>query len=113
MESQVVIRINADKITDFQTFHAVFAEAFGFPDFYGENMNAWIDCLTSLDQPNDGMTTIHVSPGQTLTLVIDNAKLFKERCPDVFITFVECSAFVNWRRIEVGEVAVLTLTFFS
>lgn len=108
-----MVRINADKITDFQTFHTVFAEAFGFPDFYGKNMNAWIDCLTYLDEPDAEMSTVHVLSGQSLTLVIDNAKSFKERCPDIFMALVECSAFVNWRRIEVGNSSVLALGFFS
>ncbi len=40
-------------ITDWGTFHDTFAQALGFPDFYGRNMNACIDCLTYED---DGMT---------------------------------------------------------
>ena len=91
----------------------MFAEAFGFPDFYGKNLNAWIDCLTYLDEPDAGMSTVHVLPGQTLTLAIENAKSFKERCPDLFMALVECVAFVNWRRIDTGDSSVLTLAFYT
>jgi RNAse (barnase) inhibitor barstar len=51
----VVVSIPVDLITDWPSFHDVFKQALGFPDFYGRNMNAWIDCLTYL---NDGMTTV-------------------------------------------------------
>ena len=46
-----VVRLDCDRITDWDSFHAVFAEVFGFPNFYGRNMNAWIDCMTYLDDP--------------------------------------------------------------
>ena len=107
------IRIDADAISDWPTFHAAFAKAFGFPGFYGNNMDAWIDCLTSLDDRGAGMTTVHVDPGGTLALVIDNAAGFKRRCPEQFDALVSCAAFVNWRRIEAGESAVLALAFYS
>ena len=54
METSVV-QIDARRIVDRATFHNVFAEAFGFFDGYGCNMNTWIDCLTSLVVPSDGM----------------------------------------------------------
>jgi hypothetical protein len=36
---------------------------------------------------------------------------FKRRCPEVFDALVECSAFVNWRRIEKGKQGILALSF--
>jgi RNAse (barnase) inhibitor barstar len=36
------VKINTKQITDWASFHQVCKEAFGFPDFYGNNMNAWI-----------------------------------------------------------------------
>ncbi len=44
-----VVRLDCDRITDWESFHSLFAEVFGFPDFYGRNMNAWIDCMSYLD----------------------------------------------------------------
>ncbi len=69
----VIVRIDARWITDWDAYHDVFAEAFGFPNFFGRNGNAWIDCMGDLDDPEAGMTQIHVAPGQVLALQIDNA----------------------------------------
>jgi RNAse (barnase) inhibitor barstar len=44
-------RIRARNISDWKSFHAEFRRVFGFPEFYGHNMDAWIDCMTSLDEP--------------------------------------------------------------
>lgn len=83
-----MVRVDADLITDWPTFHKVFSDIFGFPGFYGCNMDAWIDCLSCLDDPSAEMSSVHVQPGQPLSLVIDNAQSFKQRCPEQFF----CSA---------------------
>ena len=108
-----MVRIDANSIVDVESFHAVFAAAFGFPSFYGRNMNAWIDCVSDLDDPGSGMTTVHVESGQTLSLVIEHAQDFKIRCPDLFSALVECAAFVNWRRVEAGQPPILALAFHA
>ncbi|MEA5673967.1 barstar family protein [Pseudomonas sp. MH2] len=107
----MIVHVDGNQITDWPTFHSVFAEKFGFPSFYGGNMDAWIDCLSSLDDPAAEMTSIHVQPGQTLSLVIDNAQAFKRRCPDQFEALVECAAFVNWRIAVAGGTPLLGLAF--
>ena len=105
------ISINTDKIVDWDSFHDVFAEALGFPCFYGRNMNAWIDCMTCLDCPEDGMTSIHVDPGQVLILELSDATSFASRCPEIYDAVIECSAFVNYRRLEQDDPAVLALSY--
>ena len=37
-----MIRIDANDILDSDSFHTVFAPAFGFPTYYGRNMDVWI-----------------------------------------------------------------------
>ena len=106
-----VVRIPTDRIKDWDTFHAVFSEVLGFPDFYGRNMNAWIDCLTSVDSPEDGMTSVTTGPGDVLTLELEPAKEFAARCPELYHAVVEGSAFVNWRRIETGRRPIVALSF--
>jgi len=103
------VKIESARITDWASFHDVFAEAFGFPAFYGRNMNAWIDCMTSLDAPEDGMTTIHAPADRPLMLVITHASSFEQRCPDIFNALLSCAAFVNGRRMEMGERPVLLI----
>lgn len=76
-------------------------------------MDAWIDCMTSLDTPDDGMSTVHCAPGTVLTLELDNVSDFALRCPEQYESLVDCAAFVNTRRIEVGEAPVLALDLKS
>jgi hypothetical protein len=105
-----VIDIAVSRITDWQSFHDVFAGTLGFPDFYGRNMDAWIDCLTYRDE-DDGMANVVVEQGDVLTLQLDEGRAFGARCPDLYASLIECAAFVNWRRIEVGERPILALSF--
>jgi hypothetical protein len=105
------VQIDGSKITGWDSFHDEFVQAFGFPKFYGRNMNAWIDCMSSLDAPEDGLSSVHVSRGDVIALCITAAADLRVRCPDIYEALIECSAFVNWRRIEKGEQAVLTLSF--
>ena len=45
-----MVKIDCSLIKDWESFHQCFREGFGFPAFYGNNMNAWIDCMSSLDE---------------------------------------------------------------
>ena len=109
----VVVEIDARRISDWNSFYDVFAEAFGFPDFFGRNMDAWIDCMTSLDSPEDGMTRINVEPGQVVVIQLNHVKDFARRCPEQCAAIIEGAAFVNWRRIDIGEEPVIALSFFN
>lgn len=104
-----LIDVPAKRIVDWTTFHEVFAEALGFPDFYGRNMDAWIDCMTDADDPDTGMVRLAVQPGQLMTLKITDAADFAKRCPEQFNALIECTAFVNYRRVETGGTPVLSL----
>lgn len=105
----MIVPIPTKLISSWETFHDVFADALGFPPFYGRNMDAWIDCLTSADDPSAQMITRAVQPGELLTLQIDDVADFVARCPELIRALVECAAFVNHRRIEVGQRPVLSL----
>ena len=104
------VSMNSQKLVDWDSFHDEFSRVFGFPAFYGRNMDAWIDCMTVLDAPDDGMTMIHCAPGEILTLEMLDADDFI-RCKEQYEALVRCAAFVNKRRLDVGEPAVLELTF--
>lgn len=104
-----VVTIPTAKITDWDTFHSVFQEALGFPGFYGRNMNAWIDCMTYLDEPSCGMTSVSVAEGELVALQINDAPDFQRRCPEQYEALIECASFVNFRRAELGQKPVLTL----
>ena len=65
--------------------------------------------MTDLDDPSSQMTFIHVKAGTTLAIELQGASLLKNKYPEPLDAIVECSAFVNWRRVDVGEPAVTSL----
>jgi RNAse (barnase) inhibitor barstar len=103
-----LVRIDARRIVDRESFHDVFAEAFGFFDGYGRNMHAWIDCLSDL-----GLTQITAAPGEVVTLQIDNVDDFAQRCPDLYEDLIDCAAFVNWRDVDRGLSPALAISFYK
>jgi hypothetical protein len=105
-----IVDVPVSKITDWSSFHDVFAETLGFPGFYCRNMDAWIDCLTYRDE-DDGMASVVVPPGDVLTLQLDAGRDFAARCPDQDAALIESAALVNRRRIGGGERPILTLSF--
>ena len=104
------VRLNTKQIKDWKSFHLLCKSEFGFPDFYGTNMNAWIDCLTSIDE-GDGMTYFHLAKGETLNIEVSDTEDFNSRLPEIFDALVECSAFVNRRYIDDRKSPVLSLRF--
>jgi hypothetical protein len=104
------IRLNTKSITDWASFHQVCKEAFGFPAFYGMNMDAWIDCLSYLAE-DDGMTGFILSKDERLHIEITNTEDFNSRLPEIFDALVECSAFVNNRYVEAKEAPRISLVF--
>jgi hypothetical protein len=107
----ISVEIDGAKILDWPSFHQHFKDKLGFPSFYGRTMDGWIDCLTSIDDEEDGLSTVHAPRHGFLVLSVRAAKDLKKRCPDIYDALVECSAFVNFRRMEVGEDPVLLLSF--
>ena len=109
--SYIQVDIDTAPIIDWASFHRVFAEAFGFPDFYGGNMDAWIDCLSALDVPEEGMTTVHAPEGGVVVLELSNTRDFSMRCAEIYLALIEGAALVNHRRLEMALPPVLCLSF--
>ncbi len=92
--------IDGRGICDWKSFHDVFQLTFGFPGYYGRNLNAWIDCIDDVE----GEAGIR-------TLLIEHAGHLKATNPEIFDALVECTAFVNWRHVSKGGAPVLALAF--
>src|SRR5262249_37534786 len=107
------VKIDCSRIDSWNSFHWVFDEALGFPDYYGMNVNAWIEYLTDLDDPDSGMTSIHVEKGQVLVLELLNVSPFQRDHAELYATIIELSALVNYRRIEAGQEPILALSFYQ
>lgn len=107
-----VVDIRTASITNWKNFHKYFKDLFGFPEFYGNNMNAWIDCMSSIDSPQHGMCMkIFVNPGETVTLNLKRAMEFKSRDRELYDAIIESAAFINRSRIEQGKQPVLIISF--
>lgn len=104
-----LVHIDTNRISDWQSFHQVLKETLRFPDYYGANGNAWIDCMTYVDDADLGMTQITVEKGEILILEVPESEKFKEVCSKQFEDLISNIAFVNWRRIEADEKPVVAL----
>jgi hypothetical protein len=67
--------------------------------------------MTYLDDPDAGMTTVHAPPGGVVALQLDGVDSLALRCPELYDAIVEGTAFVNGRRIEIGQNPVLAFSF--
>src|SRR5262245_31328461 len=104
------VRLNSETITDWESFHNTCKQVMGFPDFYGNNMNAWIDCLTYLDE-DDGMSRFQLTENEMLQIEITDTEGFKSRLPEIIDALIECSSFVNRRYSDSGKSPKLALVF--
>ncbi len=87
-------------------FHAELATQLGLPGFYGANLDALIDCLSYVDDPDAGMSTVHVPRGGVLVLALTDADLVPA---PLYAGLVDAVAFVNHRRRAAGEPGVVAL----
>ena len=98
----VSITLPTREITDRETFHTVSERVFGFPKWYGRNMDAWLDCMSCVGDADAGRTCISLAPGELLLIMVPEAESFRERAPDVFAHFIDCTGFANRRFIDAG-----------
>ncbi|MGB3635174.1 MAG: barstar family protein [Rubrobacteraceae bacterium] len=94
------VRLDANTIVDRDSFHGTFKEPFGFPDWYGANMDAWIECMSDLDDVESGMTEIKLDSEEMLCLEVTGVESLAERIPDVLEDSVVCTALVNQEYME-------------
>jgi hypothetical protein len=101
--------LNGAAITDFTTFHNECRAAFGFPDTYGNTMDAWVDCLSYL-RDEDGMTKFRLKPNEVLEIVITDAAAMQAAAPDILEEVTYCVGGINERYEDYGEKPALKLT---
>lgn len=94
------VRVPREALESFARFHGVFAEVLGFPEFYGRNMDAWIDCMSDADDPSSGMTRVHVEPDGVWVLDVDCGPAIEQ---EVLAALVDCAASVNRRFADAGS----------
>lgn len=104
------VRINTTAISDWPSFHAEFQRALGFPGFYGENMNAWIDCLSYLrEEEAAGMADVMLGREEILWVELPDAERWRLQVPEIVAALWDCTAFVNRRYVDAGESPAIAL----
>jgi RNAse (barnase) inhibitor barstar len=104
------VRLDGSAIVDWDSFHTICAREFGFPDFYGRNGNAWIDCLSYINE-GDGMSRFVLKPGELLRIEVAESEIFRERHPEILQALVDWTGFVNERSVAAGDQQRLQLAF--
>ena len=72
------IVLPTSEIRNEKTFHAVCQRVFGFPDFYAHTMDAWVDCLSCLDDPAADMSSFTLAAGELLVIVVPGSTNLKD-----------------------------------
>lgn len=103
-----IVRLEGAKISDWMSFHDECQHAFGFPDFYGRNMNAWVDCLSYL-RDEEGMSRFRLKPDEILQVEIADSALLRIRAPDILEEMDFCITAINDRYEDYGEKPALLL----
>jgi hypothetical protein len=104
------VRLDGKKINGQATFHDESQAAFGFPDFYGRNMDAWVDALCSLRDPEgEGMTRFALGPDDTLQIAVLHADQLRRQAPEIFDFLKEGAEAVNETCVEMGQKPVVRL----
>jgi hypothetical protein len=102
------VQLNGAKIKDWDAFHTESQAAFGFPDFYGRNMDAWIDSLSTLRE-GDGMSKFQLGPDETLEIELLHSAMMRKQAPEILGALKEVTSIVNQLYIENGEEPALSL----
>ncbi|GGI54107.1 barstar family protein [Oxalicibacterium solurbis] len=102
------VQLDGSKIADWNDFHTLCAEAFGFPDFYGRTIDAWIDCLSYL-RDDENMTKFRLQENDVLQIVITHADDLRKQAPDLLEEVAFCVEGINDRYTDYGEKPALFL----
>lgn len=102
------VHLNGESITDWDSFHTQCQQAFGFPDFYGRNMDAWIDCLSYL-RDDEGMTKFRLKPNEILQIEVAHSEQLRKQAPEILGEMTFCIDALNERYEDYGEQAALKL----
>lgn len=102
------VHLNGEAIVDWNDFHAACIKAFGFPDYYGCTMDAWVDCLSYL-RDEENMTKFLLKPNEKLQIVVDHAEILRKSAPDLLEEVAFCIAGINERYADYGEIPALEL----
>lgn len=109
------ITIDLATVNSQQDLHAAFKEKMGFPDFYGMNWDAWLDCMSDIGEVAERSMTSNIllKKNEELTIILEGAAEFSEQFPELMKHLVEVTASANRRYLNSGENKWINLRFIS
>lgn len=102
------VSLDAAQIADWESFHRLSQHAFGFPDYYGANMDAWVDCLSYL-RDEEGMSSIKLAEKEILDITLEHSQHWRDKLPEMLEELQFCVAAINDRYEDYGEAPALRL----
>ena len=102
------VELNGAAILDEASFHRESRRAFGFPESYGDSIDAWVDCMSYL-RDEENMTKFRLKPNEVLEIVITDADKMKTAAPDLFEEISFCVGGINERYEDYGDEPALEL----
>lgn len=101
------ISVDFRQVNTLDEMHEALMKVFHFPDFYGKNVNALIDCWSSLRYPEDEMVGVTIDKDESLLLEV---KAMSRLNPIMMNHFVNAVEGVNERFIEeIGQEPLIIL----
>ena len=91
------LTIDFSNVNSLDDLHDLLSYAFQFPDFYGKNIHALIDCLSSLPYPEHEMSGFTLDSDEVLLIETVGLSKMNLTCLSHFLTAIE---FVNQRKIS-------------
>jgi hypothetical protein len=85
----VNIELDFTDVQNLEDMHKELFQNFGFPDFYGRNFHAFIDCVSSLRHPEDGMTSFFLKDDEFLSIKVKSLASCSELILNNFILAIE------------------------
>jgi hypothetical protein len=95
-------------VSDWESFHDQCMEVFGFPSFYGRNMDAWANCLSGLTK-GDNKCRFSLDSREYLIIHLAGFESFLNRAPEISMALVRASLDVNRRYLAEGEMPRIAL----
>lgn len=92
--------IDFKNIDTVEKMHEKLKHAFGFPNFYGANIHALIDCLGDIRYPENGMSKITIDENEVLNLTIKNFPYENKLIINIFFLAIK---YVNEKSIDRHE----------
>lgn len=91
------ITVDLSELKSEEELQEEFYRVFGFPGYYGMNWNAWIDCMSCIDDSNAGMSKVTIKKGDSLSLEFLGWIAFAKKFPETAKLLCQCIEDVNER----------------